>query len=77
MAKPNSIRGTKQLCVDAHDFDRSVCPANLGFRRGLCRSQGSDRESQREAVVRSRKQISPAPLEMSLRAASRFDYSAR
>ncbi len=57
MSKPNSVRDTKQLCADSRDLvDQS---AQLISGSGAAHAGHKDQiEKAKEAVVRSRKQIS-------------------
>lgn len=57
MAKPNSVRDTKQLCADSHDLiDQSA--RLISGAGAACAGHKDQIEKAREAVVRSRKQIS-------------------
>jgi hypothetical protein len=57
MAKPNPVRDTKQLCADSHDLiDQS---AQLITEAGAsCAAHKDQIEKAKEAVVKSREQIS-------------------
>lgn len=57
MAKPNSVRDTKQLCADSYDLiDQSAFLINEAG--ASCAAHMDQIEKSKEAVVRSRKQIS-------------------
>ena len=57
MVKPNSIRDTKQLCEDAHDLiDQSA--RLISGSGAACAAHKDQIEKAREAVTKSRKQIS-------------------
>jgi hypothetical protein len=57
MAKPDSVRDTKQLCADSHDLIDQ--PALLITEAGAaCAAHKDQIEKAKEAVARSRKQIS-------------------